>query len=95
MVYRWMGRSIPQSLQVAQDVIMTAGSNYTPRYFSGSVTVFRASEQPYGIKPSKTLGWDTVSKGHLNIIEIPGYHGSMVVEPRVALLVERLAPLLT
>lgn len=94
-VFRWMDKSIPQSLQVAQDVILTAGDQYTPRPYSGPVTVFRASDQPYGIKPSTTLGWDKVAKGELNLIEINGYHGTMVVEPRVGLLVERLRPLLS
>ncbi len=93
-VYRLMGRSIPQSLQATQDLIMLAGSRYTPRRFRGVATVFRASEQPYGIKPDPALGWDKVAAGPLEVIEIPGYHGTMVVEPRVALLADKLRPML-
>jgi amino acid adenylation domain-containing protein len=93
-VYRLMGRSIPESLQVTQDVIVMAGEKYRPRRYRGPVVVFRASQQPYGVKPNRTLGWDTVADGELRVVEIPGFHGTMVVEPRVGLLVAQLQPML-
>jgi len=53
------------------------------------------SKQPLGIHRDPTLGWDGLAAGGLEIHDIPGAHGSVLVEePHVRFLVEKLKPCL-
>ena len=91
-ILRALGKTVPKSLVQTQDTIMAAGRVYQPPLYSGRVTLFRASDQPMGIHPEPTLGWDKVAKGELEMFEIPGIHGTMVAEPRAPLLAAKLKP---
>jgi thioesterase domain-containing protein/acyl carrier protein len=64
--------------------------DYVPQVYPGRVTLFRASKQPAGYNYGKDLGWELLAAGGLVIYEIPGHHGSIVTEPRVRILAERL-----
>ncbi len=75
--------SIPKNYIQIEDQISKAGLKYSPRVYSGKMTLFRASHQPLGIKPDPTLGWQNLVKGELEIHEIEGHHGSIVAEPYV------------
>jgi thioesterase domain-containing protein len=82
-----------------------AGSNYVPQTYSGHLTLFRASDLPgedwYYHPPgmptpddwytrAPQYGWDKVAGGGLEIHDIPGSHGSMLKEPQVRSLAEKL-----
>ena len=61
-----------------------------PRPYSGKVTLFRATEQPYGIHTDPACGWGDLALGGLEIYDVPGHHGAIVREPRVGILVQKL-----
>ena len=81
---------MPGSFVQLEDKIWKAGRNYVPRVYPGKVTLFRASNQPLGIYPDPTLGWEALVAGDLEIHEVPGHHGSLVKEPYVPVLAKEL-----
>ena len=88
------GRTLPAALVGIQSAIDQAYDSYAPQPYAGRVVLFRALDQPMGIHPDPLLGWGPLIAGELEIIDVPGFHGSMVMEPRVRVLAEKLAPLL-
>jgi amino acid adenylation domain-containing protein len=82
--------NIPKNYIQLEDQIWRAGQNYQPEIYDGDVTLFRATLQPLGIEPDETLGWREFVGGNLEIHDVPGHHGSIVVEPYVAVLAEKL-----
>lgn len=82
--------AVPKSYIQLEDQIWRAGQRYTPQVYPGNVTLFRATLQPLGIVPDTTLGWEKLVGGELEIYEIPGHHGSIVAEPYVSVLAEKL-----
>ena len=82
--------AVPKSYIQLEDQLWRAGQNYVPEFYAGNITLFRATLQPLGIQPDPTLGWKDFVGGELEIHEVPGHHGSIVVEPYVAVLAEKL-----
>ncbi|MEQ1762819.1 MAG: amino acid adenylation domain-containing protein [Pyrinomonadaceae bacterium] len=83
--------AIPKSYIQLEDHIWRAGQNYKPKSYDGKVTLFRATLQPLGIRPDPTLGWANFVEDRLEIHDVPGHHGSIVIEPYVQVLAEKLA----
>ena len=67
-----------------------AYSTYQPRPYPGHITLFRATGQVSGSRYDPTMGWGDLVEGELEIHEIPGYHSSIALEPRVEILAEKL-----
>ncbi len=88
------GSPLPEYLERVGQVNVEAGSAYEPKPYSGAAVLFRASNQPSGIHPDQTLGWADLVEGVLEIHEVPGYHGTIIAEPRVRFLVEKFGPCL-
>lgn len=63
---------------------------YKPGRYNGAITLFRATEEPYDIVPDPTNGWSNYAGGSIEIIDIPGHHGSIMREPRIQYLANRL-----
>lgn len=80
----------PWALLETERAINHALKNYTTRPYRGRLTLFRASKQPMGIYPDPTLGWGELVTGELVIHEVPGFHGTIVAEPHVRFLAEKL-----
>lgn len=89
-----LGRSIPETLSVTQNAIATAVKSYRPSPYDGDILLFRATKQQRGMQRDETLGWSKFAVGSMEIQEIKGDHGTLVVEPRVrfaaAILKDRL-----
>ena len=68
-----------------------AASRYRPRAYDGRVLMFRARliDEIYR-HMGPTLGWRDVIP-HLEIIEVPGGHDSLVLEPNVQVLTSHLS----
>ena len=69
---------------------MRISAGHKPKPYKGKATLFRATEQPYGIYPDRTCGWSEYALGGLEIHDVPGHHGAIVREPRVPILVQEL-----
>lgn len=63
---------------------------YVPKPYAGLVTDFRPSKQ-YRIFDKTDLKWDQLAKGGQEVIVLPMFPASMLVEPFVKLLAEALA----
>jgi thioesterase domain-containing protein/acyl carrier protein len=88
--YNATGKPLPAAVEEAQNEMTQALLSYQPRPYHGKITLFRATRQPFGLTPDRTLGWSPVSAGGLEIIDIPCYHAAMISEPRVRILAEEL-----
>ena len=82
--------SIPSNLIQLEDQIEGAGKRYKPQIYGGRMTLFRAATQPLGIEADETLGWAGLAKEGIEIIEVPGHHGSIVTEPFGRILAKEL-----
>lgn len=80
---------VPGDYRRTEGNIRRAFDNYVPRFYPGKVTLFRASKQGKGICPDPTLGWGPLIE-RLEIHEVEGHHGSIVAEPYVQFLAEKL-----
>jgi hypothetical protein len=67
-----------------------AALNYHAHVYPGRVTLFRASRQPAGYDRDLRMGWGALASGGVEIHDIPGEYGSIVFEPNVQMLAEKL-----
>ncbi|AOW98783.1 hypothetical protein BJP34_04335 [Moorena producens PAL-8-15-08-1] len=67
-----------------------ASYNYEAQPYPGNIALFNASEQPIDIAGDPTLGWRNFIAGEIEVHEIPGDHFSVIREPQVLVLAERL-----
>ena len=81
---------LPRAIRQVRRSGEAAARGYVPQPYYGKLTLFRATEQPYGIYEDRTVGWGALAVGGLEIIDIPGHHGAIVREPRVRVLAEQL-----
>ena len=63
---------------------------YVPTAYPGRVTLFRARTRPLLRLHGRDLGWSRLAAGGLEIIEITGNHHSILSEPHVRVLAQRL-----
>lgn len=68
---------------------------YEPRACPSRLVLFRASRQPWGIYPDPKLGWGRLVGEAIEVYELPGHHTSIIYEPRVGALAERLNQILS
>ena len=74
-------------LRDEDDANSIAYRQYVPRAYPGLVTVFRADESGAGVLPP--MGWERVA-GSIATYDVPGDHTTMLKEPHVRMLAERL-----
>jgi thioesterase domain-containing protein/acyl carrier protein len=67
---------------------LMAARNYAPRVYPGRITLFQPEAEP-GAQVS-TRGWDKLTGEPLEVHVVPGTHHTMVLEPHVRVLAERL-----
>ncbi len=68
---------------------LNALRGYLPGGFPGRVTLYRAAEATE-FHPDPTFGWRTLAAQGVEVHEVPGDHYSMVREPHVRVLAERI-----
>src|SRR3569832_364247 len=56
--------------------------------YEGPLTLFRASGEPVDYGP--LLGWDRVVSRAIDVVAVPGDHNSMMYEPHVQMLAQRI-----
>lgn len=83
-------RELPPRIQLTQEAVQWAASRYIPQKYSGSVTLFRATEQPPWILPDPLLGWGSLAMGGVEVYRTPGYHADLVRNPRARVLAHQL-----
>ncbi|MGH7803565.1 MAG: thioesterase domain-containing protein, partial [Candidatus Binatia bacterium] len=73
--------------RAVRDSLARAADRYRPQPYSGDVILFRASRLRSGYVPEQSLGWDRLVTGRLDVHIVPGFYGTIVLEPRVGDLV--------
>jgi len=89
-LHTMLHRPLPPKYIQVENHIEEAMARYLPQFYPGKLTLLRASRQPFRIDPDPTLGWADLAAGGLTIHEVPGDHVSILMEPNVRILAERL-----
>jgi thioesterase domain-containing protein len=92
---RATGRELPKDVQRNHKAIERALQSYVPQPYYGRIVLFRASTQPPSIVPDANLGWSALAVGGIEVIESPGTHGAMTVDPYAESLATQLEPFLS
>jgi amino acid adenylation domain-containing protein len=72
------------------DCNVQAAKEYQPQTFAGKATLFWSEYQDWYIKKHPTLGWGDLVVDGLDIQRIPGNHTTLMQEPHVRVLAEKL-----
>jgi thioesterase domain-containing protein/acyl carrier protein len=64
--------------------------DYVPKPYDGRLDLFRAINQKEIWEPDSVLGWTELALGGIQVHDIPGDHISIIEEPNVGILAERL-----
>jgi thioesterase domain-containing protein/acyl carrier protein len=78
-----LGIPLPRRMWNLKQTTRYAFKHYQPGSYSGDVVLFRATERGPGSPASLFLGWEDVVSGGIDIIDVPGKHGTMLSEPNV------------
>ena len=72
-----------------EEAFLLALRNYVPQTYDGDANLFRAKDELCSYS-DPTLGWGGLIKGRLDILEISGDHDTILHEPHVQVLAEKL-----
>jgi acyl transferase domain-containing protein/thioesterase domain-containing protein len=90
----WLTRKSKQdlvlSLQKVWDVNYLSAFRYSPKPCKGAVTLFRCKTRSLGDHPDYLMGWRHLAKGGVHVEEVPGDHVTMLEEPHVRVVAEKL-----
>jgi len=64
--------------------------DYVPQVYPGQATLFRTRHQLTGVYYDPLFGWGSLAVGGLEIHDVPGLHSTMLTEPCVQVLGEKL-----
>ena len=64
--------------------------DYVPQVYPGQATLFRTRHQPTAVYYNPQLGWSSLVVGGLEIYDVPGLHLTVLEEPHVQVLAEKL-----
>jgi thioesterase domain-containing protein len=81
---------LPPTLENVLKANKKALHDYVPRAYGGRVTVIRALHRLSQRSRDPLLGWGTLSIGDLELHEVAGSHLSLLFEPHVRSLAEKL-----
>lgn len=69
----------------------TRGRHYRPKPYKGQVTLFRTRHDDYAhLFRDPLMGWQRLALGGLQVYDIVGEHGNMMIEPNVRDLADKL-----
>ncbi|MCT7950209.1 amino acid adenylation domain-containing protein [Ancylothrix sp. C2] len=86
------GISINQvkSFQHIEEANREAAKNYSPGIYSGKITLFQAIERPTNKYHYPLLGWEEFTESGVEVVEVPGHHKTLILEPYIRFLAEKL-----
>ncbi|MEH2080290.1 MAG: amino acid adenylation domain-containing protein [Nostoc sp.] len=77
-------------LSNVSQINLQAMLNYTLQKYPSKITIFKAAEQPKNISLDPDFGWSVYAQGGIEVHEIPGDHFSILKNPYVKILTEKL-----
>ncbi|WP_017717583.1 non-ribosomal peptide synthetase [Kamptonema formosum] len=81
---------IPETFRLVEEANRQAVRNYVPQVYPGRVTLFRSIERPTRKYYEPFLGWEELAAGGVEVVEVPGHHKTLILEPYVRFLAEKL-----
>lgn len=81
---------LPEHLQRIEEANRQAVHNYKPQVYPGRLTLLRALERPTRKYFDPLMGWGELVAGGVEIVEVPGHHKTLILEPRVRILAKKL-----
>ncbi len=75
---------------ILDEVNAQAARSYRPLPYSGTIALFRATEQAFFSEHLPDLGWAPYATGEFEVIDVPGNHLAILQEPAVSVLTQRL-----
>src|SRR5262249_14704307 len=87
-LYSRSGRPLPTALQNVKEANFLAAKDYVTKPYPGRVTLFLASEQT--VEGDQRDVWSKLALGGVELHQIPGDHVTLIEEPNVRVLAERL-----
>jgi thioesterase domain-containing protein len=88
--YSGMGLPMPRARQEILNAMRHASINYHPQMYQGRLALFRGTKQLGRYDHDPYLGWGKLAAEGVELYRIPGYDGSVILEPHVRILVEQL-----
>jgi len=82
---------LPDIFQRIEETNRQAIRNYIPQVYPGNLTLFLAIERPAAPSSDSLLGRGELAAGGVEIQEVPGHHKTLMQEPRVRVLAEKLS----
>ena len=89
-LYGWSNKPLPTGLRDNVKMFSAVGQAYTPKPYSGVLTLFRAEGRTAEYGSNLSLGWDEVAGEKVRVINVPGDHMTILEEPFVWDLVKQL-----
>jgi aspartate racemase len=84
------GGVLPESFYDVEQACYLAARTYLPGEYSGRVTLFRACDAGLRRDNDPQMGWGQLALGGVDVHEIPGNHETILAEPNVRVLAEKL-----
>lgn len=92
-IYETLGRPLPPTLLKVQEANEQAVKRYIPTFYPGEITLFLASDFRIEVSPYAPLEWRNFA-AEIHVEKMPGDHISILDEPHVQVLAERLKQLI-
>jgi oxalate---CoA ligase len=67
-----------------------ARTNYIPSLYPGKLTLFFSTDRDQDLEPDDNLGWNNIVTGGVELHECPGTHTTVMQEPNVRVMAEKL-----
>jgi thioesterase domain-containing protein len=79
------------SVRARREEMYWPGNSFQPSVFPGKISVFRIASQPFVRIRDSSLGWSARAGAGVEIEVIPGGHTTVLREPHVRVLAEKIA----
>jgi hypothetical protein len=90
--YRRSNRAVPKAMQTTESIALHR--SYSPKPYYKRLVIFRANDLFALTIRDRTLGWHRCAAGGVDVHFVRGDHGTMVQQPDIRDLVEKLMPYL-
>ena len=88
---RALGQPMPRAVENAEGThYLRASRMYEVRPYPGTITLFRAEEQPVGLRADPYLGWGPLAGSGVDVYEVPGSHEGHLFQPHVVKVAEAM-----
>jgi thioesterase domain-containing protein/acyl carrier protein len=83
-------KELPEHLKPLAAANIKAIKRYVPQPYRGKVTLFRATGRRLKIYDPHAYGWGALAAGGVEVVKVPGNHLTLMKEPHVKVLADRL-----